>query len=74
MLYTEKYNHDVAIQLVVNGSEFKDFIRFRDILRSDERLLREYNELKLSSSDLNEDEYREKKSKWVQGILMNRGG
>ena len=29
MMVTDKYNYDVAIQIVVNGSEFEDFIKFR---------------------------------------------
>ncbi|MDO9181040.1 MAG: GrpB family protein [Bacteriovorax sp.] len=34
MLVTDKFNHDVAIQLVSNGSEFEDFLKFRDVLNA----------------------------------------
>lgn len=71
MLITEKYNHDVAIQLVENGSEFEDFLKFKKILSAKPSLVEEYNELKRSSSHLNEDEYRSKKSKWVESLLKS---
>ena len=39
MLVTDKYQDDVAIQLVVNGSQFEDFVRFRNILNQNPSLL-----------------------------------
>ena len=71
MLCTDKYNYDVAVQLVVNGSQFADFIAFRDLLRSNSRLLEDYNNLKRASSDLSSEKYREKKSIWVESILKD---
>lgn len=71
MLVTDKYDHDVAIQLVENGSEFEDFLKFKNILSKRPYLVEEYNELKRSSSHLDEDRYRSKKSKWVESLLEN---
>jgi GrpB-like predicted nucleotidyltransferase (UPF0157 family) len=69
MLFTEEFNHDVAIQLIVNGSEFENFITFRELLRSNKTILDKYNEIKRGASILGEDEYRALKSKWVEEIL-----
>lgn len=71
MLVTDKYDYDVAIQLVVEGSEFENFILFRDLLRMSPQLVDEYNSLKLASVGLSEDEYRMKKSKWIKGVIDN---
>ena len=71
MMVTDKYNYDVAIQIVVNGSEFEDFIKFRDFMMTRPDLVEELNVLKRSCSDFTPDEYRAKKSNWVEGILKN---
>ena len=72
MLITDKYNHDVAVQLVANHSEWEDFLLFRDLLRSNPILVEEYNQLKLECVDLNENDYRLKKSQWIESLLKNR--
>jgi GrpB-like predicted nucleotidyltransferase (UPF0157 family) len=69
MLVTEKFNYDVAIQLVSNGSEFEDFLRFRDLLKSNKEFLKEYNEVKLMAQSLDENEYRQKKNVFISKIL-----
>jgi GrpB-like predicted nucleotidyltransferase (UPF0157 family)/GNAT superfamily N-acetyltransferase len=70
MLITDKYEgEDVAIQLIVRGSEFEKFLRLRDILRSCPDILEQYNNLKRISESLDETEYREKKSRFVSSIL-----
>ena len=69
MLITDKYDYDVAIQLVVNGREQESFVRFRNLLGARPLLLEEYNKLKMSSIDLTEDEYRLRKSKYIQKVL-----
>lgn len=69
MLVTEKFNYDVAIQLVSNGSEFEDFIRFRDLLKSNAELVKEYNEVKLMAQFLDENEYRQRKNVFIAKIL-----
>lgn len=69
MLVTDKFNHDVAIQLVANASEFEDFLRFKELMQSRPSLVLEYNELKRGSVHLTEDDYREKKSKWIEEVL-----
>jgi GrpB-like predicted nucleotidyltransferase (UPF0157 family) len=69
MLVTDKYNHDVAIQLVVNGSEFEYFISFRDFMRAHPKLVEELNQLKRDCAGLESDDYRSVKSKWVEKII-----
>ncbi len=46
MLVTDKYQDDVAIQLVVNGSQFEDVVRFRNILNQKSQIVIDYNILK----------------------------
>lgn len=71
MLVTDKFNYDVAIQLVSNGSEFEDFLKFRDLLKSNNKFLREYNEVKLMAQSLDENEYRQKKNVFIEKILKS---
>ncbi|MFH4603309.1 GrpB family protein [Vibrio diabolicus] len=60
---------DVAFQVVANGSEFACFLVFRDKLRSDASLVQQYNELKLSCEGWPQEEYRRKKSAFVERVL-----
>ncbi len=69
MLVTEKYDYDVAVQLVVNGSEFENFLRFRDLLNSNPALVLEYNRLKRSCEGLGPDAYRREKASFIQRLL-----
>lgn len=69
MLVTNKFNYDVAVQLVSNGSEFEDFIKFRDLLKANPEFVKEYNEVKLMAQSLDENEYRQKKSIFIAKIL-----
>lgn len=62
-------DHDVAIQLVVRGSEFESFLVFRDRLISSNDLVEQYNQLKLGCAKLNMDQYRRKKSEFIQYVL-----
>jgi GrpB-like predicted nucleotidyltransferase (UPF0157 family) len=71
MLVTDKYQHDVAIQLVVNGSEFEDFIRFRNILNQRPNLVTEYNVLKQESEEMEPDVYRSRKSLFIERVLKS---
>jgi len=72
MLVTDKFNYDVAVQLVSNGSEFEDFLKFRDLLKSNSEFLKEYNEVKLIAQSLDENEYREKKNTFITKILNSQ--
>lgn len=63
---------DVALQVVVNGSEFECFLKFRDLLCANADLVKQYNKLKLSCEDLSQDAYREKKSVFVEWVLAKR--
>ena len=69
MLYSSAFSIDTAIQVVANGSVFEDFLRFRDLLLSDSDLRNEYNKLKETSAGLNEEDYRSKKSKFIESVL-----
>lgn len=69
MLVTTEFNEDVAIQLIAHGSEFEDFLHFRDKLNSNPDLVIKYNQLKIKSTNLTPNEYRIKKSEFIQKIL-----
>ena len=69
MLVTDKYQYDVAIQLVVNGSQFEDFVRFRNILNQNPQLVIEFNILKQESEGMEQSSYRAKKSLFIERVL-----
>ena len=60
---------DVALQVVANGSEFECFLRFRDKLRANPVLVQQYNTLKMSCEGWPQEEYREKKSVFIEHVL-----
>ncbi|MEZ8413384.1 GrpB family protein [Vibrio splendidus] len=60
---------DVALQVVANGSEFECFLRFRDKLRANPELVQQYNTLKMSCEGWPQEEYREKKSDFIEHVL-----
>ncbi|MFA0055587.1 GrpB family protein [Vibrio echinoideorum] len=60
---------DVALQVVANGSEFECFLRFRDKLRANPALVQQYNTLKMSCEGWPQEEYREKKSVFIEHVL-----
>ncbi len=72
MFVTDRYQEDVAIQLIVSGSSFEDFIKFRDILRSDSKVLTKYNQLKMSSKGLSQVDYRSKKNDFISSIMARK--
>lgn len=69
MMVADRYNYDVAIQVVVNGSKFEDFIKFRDLMSSRPDLVKELNDLKRKSQGLEPAKYRSIKSKWIENII-----
>ena len=69
MLVCDRYDLDMAIQLVENGSETENFIHFRERLRNDPGLLSEYNDLKTLSAGLSEIEYRSRKAIFIAQVL-----
>ena len=71
MLYTTEFNEDVAIQLIARGSEFEDFLRFRDRLNSNPELVAQYNQMKLSASGYSPNEYRKIKSAFIEKVLAD---
>jgi len=72
MFVTDKYDFDVAIQLVESGSENDNFLLFRDLLKSDPKLVEDYNEIKIRSEDLSSEEYRTEKSKFILMVLRRQ--
>ncbi|MCC5517268.1 GrpB family protein [Vibrio splendidus] len=60
---------DVALQVVANSSEFECFLRFRDKLRANPALVKQYNTLKMSCEGWPQDEYREKKADFIEHVL-----
>lgn len=60
---------DVAFQVVANGSKFDFFVRFRDKLRENPALVQQYNELKMSCTGWSHDDYRLKKSAFIERVL-----
>ncbi|MEC7308962.1 GrpB family protein [Vibrio gigantis] len=60
---------DVALQVVANGSEFECFLRFRDKLRANPALVEQYNTLKMSCEGWPQEEYRAKKSAFIDHVL-----
>ena len=60
---------DVALQVVANGSEFECFLAFRDKLRANPALVQQYNTLKMACEGWSQDEYREKKSTFIEHVL-----
>lgn len=69
MLTTDEFKEDVAIQLVERGSEFENFLKFRDRLNSNTDLVNKYNELKQESVGLTPEAYRKKKSQFIEDVL-----
>ena len=65
----ESQQHDVALQIVVTGSEFCNFITFRDLLRNSPSLTQQYNQLKQRGIELSQDQYREIKADFIQSVL-----
>ncbi|CAH0536642.1 GrpB family protein [Vibrio marisflavi] len=59
----------IAIQIVANGSEYEDFLTFRDQLRKHITLVRQYNNLKRACRGLKHTEYRKKKSLFIERVL-----
>ncbi len=69
MLITEDYDLDVAIQLIVSGSEFEEFALFRDRMNLRPVLVEKYNQLKLACAGMSEVEYRKIKSEFIANVL-----
>ena len=69
MLTTDEFAEDVAVQVISAGSSFENFVKFRDRLNADQKLVDQYNQLKISSTNLSPDEYRAKKSVFIKSVL-----
>ena len=69
MMSTNLYSEDVAIQVVVNGSEYEFFVDFRDKLVSNPKLVLQYNELKRGCIGMCHERYRAVKSDFIRSVL-----
>lgn len=65
--------HDLALQIVAAGSEFEDFLRFRDALRADPALVAAYDEVKRRHWAEGEDAYRTAKARFIESVLEAAG-
>ncbi len=61
--------NSVAVQLVSTGSQFEDFLSFRDALRTNFGLLQQYNQLKRQFEGKSHSSYRAAKSKFIEQVL-----
>lgn len=68
MLKSLKGN-DVAIQLVIQNSQYNFFLKFRDASRANPQLVEECNGIKLSCGEMSIDEYPVEKSKFITAVL-----
>lgn len=60
-----------AIQLVASGSEFENFLQFRDALLANPALVEQYNAVKSQSSHLGAGSYRAAKSAFIAMVLAS---
>lgn len=72
MLNSPASSAEHAIQIVASGSEFEDFIQFRDALLEDSALVEQYNEVKSQSWSLGNESYRAAKSAFIAAVLASR--
>lgn len=72
MLESSSYDIDVAIQVVRSGSEFENFLWFRDELKSNPSLVAEYNKLKIECEGFSPNKYRAKKSEFIDKVLRKK--
>ena len=73
MLVSKNKNEDVAFQVVTDDSPYLCFLTFRNILNTHKHLVAQYNQLKISCKDLQEDTYREIKSRFIEDVLYQYG-
>lgn len=68
-MFESKIRDDVVIQRVVKESRYDFFLQFRDQLISSAHLRQQYNALKCESAHLELEQYRERKSIFIQNVL-----
>lgn len=72
MLVSPRDDLDLALQVIQQGSEFENFIHFRDALTKNSELVSEYNQLKADSAHLSQDRYRQAKADFIHRILKRQ--
>lgn len=58
----------VGVQLTIIGSKYDDFVKLRDLLKSNLLLLEEYNQMKLKYEGKDMDEYRKEKADFFEKL------
>ena len=66
-------DQDLALQIVAQGSEFEDFLQFREALRRDPALVAAYDAVKRQHWDQGEDAYRAAKARFIESVLAQGG-
>ena len=62
-------NSECAIQVVSKGSKYEFFKVFRDKLNENPEMVSQYNQIKMSSQYLSDDDYRKNKAKFILSVL-----
>lgn len=63
-------HEEVALQVVVQNSIFQFFLSFRDKLRANSQLVKQYNRLKIHCLDSDPAIYRRYKSAFIEHVLQ----
>ncbi len=71
MLNSPASTAEHAIQVVASGSEFEDFLQFRDALVSNPVLVEQYNAIKSQNFNLGVEQYRAAKSAFIASVLAS---
>ena len=64
----KKFALPVGVQLTIFGSKYDDFVRIRDLLISDKKLLEEYNQMKSRYEGKDMEEYRKEKAEFFEKL------
>lgn len=62
----------LALQVIARGSRYEFFVSFRDRLRGSLALRNEYNTLKEASTNLTDEDYRNRKAEFIERVLEDK--
>ena len=68
----ESLEIDFGVQLTVKGSKVDDFVKLKDVLVSNPRLVKEYNKMKIKYEDKDMVEYRKEKANFFQRLREDK--
>ena len=69
--YCVSVDPDIKVQFTVMGSRYDRFLPFLEALRSDPKLLKRYNRLKLRWNGRPMIEYRKAKARFIEAVLSS---